>query len=169
MDLIDTILSRRSIRQFDKTKPVKTTDIQTILTAAMYAPSAMNKRPWMFVIVDDKKVQKQLMEAHPYADFMMDAGTAIVVCEDTSKTYAEYGAIDTAMASQNILLAAHTMGYGACYCGLFPNAERMNDFAKILKCPPEIRPMGLIILGTPLKQPPRPSRFEASKIVHNRF
>lgn len=169
MDLIDIILSRRSVRQYDKTKTVKNTDIQTILTAAMYAPSAMNKQPWVFIVVDDKKIQKQLMDVHPYADFICDAGTAIIVCEDTSKTYNHYGPIDTALASQNILLAAHTMGYGACYCGVYPDEQRMADFSKILKCPPQVRPIGLIIIGMPLKQPPRPNRFDASKIVHNRF
>lgn len=169
MDLIDTIVSRRSVRQFDKAKPVNPSDIQTILTAAMYAPSAMNKQPWIFVVVDDKKMQKQLVAAHPYADYLLEAGTGIIVCEDTTKTYGAYGAIDTSMAAQNILLAAHTMGYGTCYCGVYPDGERVTAFGKILKCPSHIRPMGLIIIGTPAKYPGRPNRFDASKIVHNHF
>lgn len=169
MDLIDTILSRRSIRKYNKAKPIKPQDLQAVLTAAMYAPSGMNKQSWMFAVVDDKKVQKQLMDVHPYADFLSDAGMGIIICEDTEKSYGGFGPIDSALAAENMMLAAHTMGYGTCYCGVYPNEERMEQFAKILKCPTSVRPIALIVIGTPDQQPPRPNRFDAAKIVHNRF
>ena len=169
MELLEGLLSRRSILHYDAQKPITSTDLKTILEVAMYAPSAMNKRPWEFIVITDKKILQEIAQKHPYAAFMSEAGTAVVVCENTSESFAGHGPEDIALASANLMLAAHGLGYGTCYCGVAPNEEREELFAKLLKTPAYIRPYCVIAIGTPLKQPSRPDRIEENKIHYNHW
>ena len=77
------LLTRRSVRQFEKDREIPQSDIDDILKIAMYAPSARNTQPWEFVVVKDKKMRDKIAEVHPYAKFLKDASLAIVVCGDT--------------------------------------------------------------------------------------
>ena len=74
------LLTRRSVRQFEKDREIPQSDIDDILKIAMYAPSARNTQPWEFVVVKDKKMRDKIAEVHPYAKFLKDASLAIVVC-----------------------------------------------------------------------------------------
>ena len=82
-DLIQTIFSRRSIRKYAD-RPVSEVDIQTLLEAAMAAPSASNQKPWHFIVVDEREALEQLGEAHPYAKMLFEAPLCIAVCGDAS-------------------------------------------------------------------------------------
>lgn len=73
------LLTRRSVRQFEKDREIPQSDIDDILKIAMYAPSARNTQPWEFVVVKDKKMRDKIAEVHPYAKFLKDASLAIVV------------------------------------------------------------------------------------------
>ena len=79
------LLTRRSVRQFEKDREIPQSDIDDILKIAMYAPSARNTQPWEFVVVKDKKMRDKIAEVHPYAKFLKDASLAIVVCGDTNQ------------------------------------------------------------------------------------
>ena len=100
MELMKAIKERRSIRSYDASKPITDEDLKTVLTAAMYAPSAMNKQPWDFVVIRDEQILEQIREIHPYAGFITDAGTAVAVCGNTHESYATYAPIDVALATQ---------------------------------------------------------------------
>ena len=167
MQLMDVILNRRSIRHYDATKPITEEDLKVVLIAAMYAPSAMNKRPWEFIVVRDKKILETIRSFHPYAAFVCDAGTAIVVCENTQNVYGKYGPIDVSLAAQNIMLAAHGLGYGSCYCGTYSDDEWVAEFKQLLNIPNHIVPFGVIAVGPPLKRPDMPERFETEKIHYD--
>lgn len=169
MDIFEIIETRRSIRQYDAAKPITKKDLEQVLRAAMYAPSAVDKRPWEFLVVTDADLLDKITKIHPYAAFVPDAGTAVIMCENKKKTYKEYGLIDLALAAQNLMLAAHSMGYGTCFCGVAPDTERMADFATLFDLPDHIHPMALIAIGTPKKQPKTGERFDAKKIHWGKF
>ncbi len=167
MDLFDTILTRRSIRAYEQGLKIGQEDLNKIMRAAMYAPSAMHKEPWHFIVVQDDAMIQKISMLHPYAHFIIDAGTAIFVCEDTSKSHAGMGIIDTSLASQNIMLSAHALGYGTCYCGVYPLYDGMFD--PLLSLPPHIKIHGLIALGTPTKIPTTNERFTPNKIHYEKW
>ena len=81
MEKLDYILDRRSIRRFTDEK-IDNNQIKIILTAAMYAPSAVNMQPWHFVVIHDRSMMEKVMEIHPYARMLQTASHAVVVCGD---------------------------------------------------------------------------------------
>lgn len=168
MDTIQCIQTRRSVRQYTG-EIISDTDLKTILTAGMYAPSAMNKRPWEFVVVQDQKLLEKITQIHPYADFVTDAGTAVLACLNTEEAYNNYGPVDVSLAAQNMMLAAHELGYGTCFCGVWPDQERVKEFGALCHLPDTVMVIGLIALGKPAKQGPTPERFEAGKIHFDRW
>ncbi len=165
------LLTRRSVRQFEKNREIPQSDIDDILKIAMYAPSARNTQPWEFVVVKDKKMRDKIAEVHPYAKFLKDASLAIVVCGDTNQETAPgYWVVDTSIATENLLLACHGRGLGACWCGVYPNEERMNDLKELLKLPDNIKPNALVVVGYPAKIPPQPKdRFKPEKIHYDQW
>ncbi len=168
METLKTIQSRRSIRQY-RAPSISEKDLQIVLTAGLYAPSAMNKQPWEFLVIQDPALLQKVTQVHPYADFVVEAGTAIILCQNKKQAFGEYGPIDCALAAQNMMLAAHDLGYGTCFCGVWPDLERMNAFAAAFDLPKEVEVIGLIALGTPAVQPDIPDRFNAAKIHRNRW
>ena len=74
-----------------------------------------------------------------------------MVCLDTKKEFLNYGETDVALASQNIMLSACSLGYGTCYCGISGDEHLIQEFKKMFNLPAEIKPMGIIALGTPEK------------------
>ncbi len=167
MELMKAIKERRSIRAYDASKPVTDEVLKTILTAAMYAPSAMNKRPWEFVVIRDTQVLEQIRDIHPYAGFITEAGTAVAVCGNVPDSYGNYAPIDVALATQNMMLAAHDLGYGTCYCGTYVDEPWARQIGQWLNLPEGVEMYGLIVIGTPLKDKEVPERFEAAKIHYN--
>lgn len=169
MNTITDILTRRSVRAYQTQKnAVSKEKIDEILKAAMYAPSAMNKQPWAFFVVDDPALLAKIQEVHPYAGFLTEAGQAIIVCGDKAACYEDYWKVDPLLAGQNILLAAHALGFGTCWCGVYPNQARMRTFQKLLNLPEHIEPLALIALGLAKKEGTEPpQRFDAKKIHRN--
>ena len=88
MELGEGILTRRSIRKFVKDKTIPDEDVKFILDAAMHAPSARNKQPWEFVVVNDKNMFGKIAELHPYAGFIEDASLAVFVCGNLNEQHA---------------------------------------------------------------------------------
>ena len=167
MEKLDYILDRRSIRRFSDQK-IDDKQIKSLLTAAMYAPSAVNMQPWHFVVIDDPSMMKKIMEIHPHARMLQSASHAIVVCGDEHLQHADgYWAVDCGAATQNLLLAAHTMELGACWVGIHPREERLTSFSRLLQLPSHVLPFALVALGYPEEQKPRPQRFHAEKVKHN--
>jgi nitroreductase len=167
MDCLEAIRTRRSIRAYTQEK-VPAELITKVLEAGMYAPSASNQQPWQFVVITDKKVLKKVPDIHPYATMVTGASAAILVCGDTSLEKSKgYWVQDCAAATQNILLAAHALGFGAVWTGVYPRQERVDGFRKLCKLPSHVIPLALLPIGYPAQKPGTAQRFKQERIHSN--
>lgn len=169
MEIIEGILTRRSIRKYSDKKVTKE-QIHELLKAGMYAPSARNQQPWHFIIIDDRQLLSKMMNIHPYAKMLGQAQWAILVCGDEKQELSKgYWVVDCSAATQNILLAAHGSGLGAVWLGLHPREERKNDIRKLFDLPGHIQPLSLISVGYPDEEKEQPERFKTERIHHNQW
>jgi nitroreductase len=167
MDPLDYILDRRSIRKF-KNQVIDRETIIQLITAAMYAPSAVNCQPWHFVVIDHRELLDEIMEIHPHAGMLKTASHAIVVCGDEHLQHDKgYWIVDCGAATQNLLLAAHALGLGSCWVGLHPREGRKIAFSTMLDLPTYVKPFALVALGYPEERKPRPERFRPERVKHN--
>ncbi len=165
MELLEGIKTRRSIRKYTG-QVIDDQQIKMLLDAGFSAPSARNIRPWHFVVVRDPARLQEVANAHPYAKMLPSAGCGIVVCGDLSSQELEgYIAQDCSAAIENMLLAAHGMGLGAVWLGVYPRYERVRAIEKIFSLPDNIAPMGLISVGYPAETLDTPDRY-MGKNVH---
>ena len=164
MQLMDAVLKRRSIRQFTD-RPIAQDDLNTLLRAAMMAPTARNCQEWEFVVVRNKETFKKMMHVHPYAKMLEQADCAIIVCGNTQREHAPgYWMADCSAATQNILLAATSLGIGSVWLGVYPNEERMKGLAALLGLPDYVKPLNIIALGYPAEKKEEVDRFDPAKI-----
>lgn len=170
MDAIDAIMGRRSIRRYED-RPVEPEHIEVLLRAAMAAPSAGNQQSWRFVVVTDRAQLGLLAKATPYSGMLDGAPLAIVVCGDTtSQKYPEdYWVEDTSAAMENLLLAAHATGLGACWLGYHPRADRKDRAREILGLPDGVDTLGVASIGYPAETKPLGDRYEDGFVHHDRW
>ena len=168
MDAMEAILTRRSIRKYTK-QPVFDEVLKELLEAAMCAPSAGNRQPWCFVVINDRKIMNEIPKYHPYAQMLKEAPVAILVCCDSDLQLAELGMEDCSAATQNILLAAHAKGLAAVWLGISPAGPVAAATKKLLNLPEHIVPISLISIGYPAEQKPRQDRYRADRIHYNQW
>jgi nitroreductase len=169
MDVFEAILTRRSIRKYKK-KPISDEILQNLLKAAANAPSAGNQQPWHFIIIDERKLLNVIHTFHPSAKMLTDADKAILVCGDLNlEKFKGYWMIDCAAAPETILLAAHGLGLGACWLGMYPREGRVIGMRKLLHLPTHIIPFSLIALGYPGEIKTREERLNTSRIHYNKW
>lgn len=164
MDAMEAILGRRSIRRYDG-RPVTEDQIERILRAAMCAPSANNEQPWQFIVITDRRMLDRIPTIHPYAAMLKEAPLAVLICGDTSLEKSPgYWVVDCAAATQNLLVAAHALGLGTVWLGVYPRQQRMDDIAALLDLPDHIKPLALVAVGHPAETKPANDRYDASRI-----
>ena len=167
MTLLETILTRRSIRKYLK-KDIPDEMIDNLLKAAMYAPTARNTQSWEFVVVTNRGMLDQLSEMHPYAKMLKQAPLAIVVCANMEAEPMEgYQSQNCSAATQNIMLLAHSLGLGSVWLGVYPRKERMDPIHEFLILPPHILPYTMISIGFPDEEKGVPERFDKAIIHYN--
>ena len=150
-DALTVIHNRKSVRSFTG-QGVTKEQLDKILRAGMAAPTAVNKQPWSFIAVTDRKTLNALKDGLPYAKMLDKAGAAIIVCAIPEKAYeksTEFAIIDSTCASENILLAAEALGLGAVWTAAYPAKDRMDLVRKTLNIPEEIIPLNVIPIGHP--------------------
>ena len=167
MDALDVIFTRRSIRQYTD-EPVTEEQIKILLEAGMNAPSANNRQPWHFIVVDAREHLKAIMEVHPYSKMLEQAPMAIVVCADITRSE-RYWQQDCAAATQNILLAARALGLGSVWLGVYPKEERTKGITRLFDLPEHIRPLCVIAVGHPAEEAERVERYDSSKVHRNQW
>lgn len=170
--VIKCIMTRASVRDFSD-KKVSSQTVDTLLKAGMAAPTAMNKQPWQFIVVDKPEILQKLADAMGHGDPIRKCNVAIVACGDMDLAIEGDGQPfwiqDVSAASENILLAAHAMGLGAVWCGVFPVKERVTNISSILGIPENVIPLNVIAIGYP-KQPATPKdKWTETKVHYNNY
>ena len=158
MEVFDAIRTRRSIRKY-KSEPIPDKKLRTILEAARLAPSAANRQPWRFVVIQDVDRKKALAKVANNQTFFNDAAAIIVAIGDPEVS-ARWYEKDPMIALEHIVLAATALGYGTCWIGAFDE----DALKHLLKIPAEMKVIALLPIGIPDETPaPRP-RKEFSEI-----
>lgn len=169
MDVFDAIKGRRSVRAYTS-EEVSEEEVEKLIEAARWAPSAGNIQPWEFVIVTNAEAKRKLAEAALHQTFIEEAPVVIVVCADVARSSWGYGSRganlyclqDTAAATENILLAAHALGLATCWVGAFHEDEA----GKAINTPRNVRPVAIVPVGRPARKPSAPAKRSIREIVH---
>lgn len=165
MEFCNVIMGRRSIRKYKSGVAMTEAEIKTVLEAAMMAPSAKNTRPWEFVVLKSEEAKNKALEIHPYAQHLRDASIGIIVCArpDLQEGAADgFFPQDCGAAIENILLSAFDLGYGSCWCGIYPREERVELFKTMFDI--EGVPMALVVIGKSDQEPEQKGFYEESKV-----
>lgn len=171
-EAIENIMTRVSVREFTGEK-ISGEQIDTLLHAAMAAPSAINRQPWAFIVVTEDSLIARLGEALPYSRCSNHPACAIIPCGDLSKAIeGELGAFwinDVSAATENLLLAAHAMGLGAVWTGLHPDMNRAAMVQQMLGLPEHIIPLCVVPVGVPAEKPAVKDKYVPENIHYNRW
>ena len=172
-DVLSTIATRTSIRKFDASRPVEDEKIEKMLRAAMSAPSAMDRRPWEFIVVKDPAKLAALAARLPSSRVGNGAKLAIVVCGSLDNGIPgrgkEYWIHDCSAVTMNLLLAAHAQGLGAVWTGVFPGEDRVAAVREILSIPDGYMPLNVIPVGYPAENPPAKDKWNPAKIHYDNW
>lgn len=160
MDVLEAIKTRRSIRKYRKEK-VPDDHVEKILEAGRWAPSASNTQPWNFIVLKDDKLKKDVAKSTTFGRFLAEAPLGICVVVDPRKS--THPVEDGAIATQNMLLAAHSLGLGACWIGSYGSTYE-DEVKEILKIPREKRLLSIISIGFPTESP-RSTRKKLDELV----
>lgn len=160
---MDNVLLRHSTRDFDKEKVVNEEQIKQILRAGMQAPSAINGRPWEFVVVTNKDLINRLANNMSSARFIKDLSVVIVPCSKKDLICPPFKDIDMAACMENMLIEIQSMGLGACWIGVSPIEEKMNTVRDVLDIK-NMSPFALLPIGYPKENIKPASRYEEERI-----
>jgi nitroreductase len=142
MDVFEATQQRRSIRNYQD-KPVEREKLERILEAGRLAPSAKNLEPWHFIAVTDPGKRKGL-SGGTWAKFLTQSPLVIVACGD-KKASPDWYAIDVALAVENMVLVATSLGLGTCCVGSFNE----KDVKTTLKIPENFEVLVMLAVGYP--------------------
>jgi nitroreductase len=162
---LETIFQRRSIRKYTD-QQVEPEKINLLLRAAMASPTAMNCKPWEFVVVTDPKKLAQFRKRLIFGN--RNAPTAIVVCGNPSLSVNPAARLfweqDCSLAGENILIAAEGLGLGTVWIGIHPVAEFIRIVREIIDLPRHVKPLGLIYVGYPAEEKPARTQYDEKRI-----
>lgn len=169
MDIFEAIRNRRSVRRFKKER-IEDEKIKKIIEAGIWAPSAGNMQNWEVIIVSEESLKQKLVPAAGMRSFIGEAPLILVICANLHQSglmYDQrgvelYSIQDAATAAENILLAIHALGLGACWVGSFDESK----VASVLNIPSQMRPVTLLTVGYPDEEPLPPPRREVDEIIH---
>lgn len=168
---IENIMTRSSVRTYTA-ELVDSADVITLLKAGMAAPTAMNRQPWVFVVITDAARRAAMAAELPYCKMAATAPLLIAVCGDKAKFIEdapEYWVQDCSAATENILLAAHALGLGAVWTGVYPVQDRVEMVTKALGLPEGIIPLNIICIGHPDSDNPAKDKWDPAKVHYNMF
>lgn len=168
--VLDAVKKRRTVLRFESTE-VEQDKIEAILEAGRWAPSWLNKQPWRFIVIKDTGAREQLSEAVPtaFVQGLREAPVCIAITVDTEEDpyhFVEAGAI----ASQNMTLAAHSLGLQSSWIGVFDVRDQKNSaeakVKKILEIPKNYRVITLLPIGHAKYDIPKKDRKELRHMVY---
>ncbi len=162
------LFERRSIRSYTD-EDVGEELVQSLLEAAMAAPSAVARDPWRFVIVREDSRRQAIADLLPNGKMIAQAPVGIVVCGDLEAAHDQQLSFllqDCAAAIENLLLAASMLKLGACWLGVHPREERVNGLRQLLALPERVIPVSAISVGWPAEHKEARTRY-SEDLVHS--
>ncbi len=170
MDALEAICTRRSVRKYEN-REINDEIVEKLLAAAMSAPSARNQQPWEFVVIQDRDMLDAIPTFSPFAWMVAQAPLGILICGDTRNLPSPgFWAQDCAAATQNLLIAAHALGLGAVWTGVYPmdlRDGRVRGFVNHCQLPDGVVPLALVVIGYPTEMPAKQDRFTSRKVHEN--
>lgn len=182
-EILKSLYERKSIRSYEN-RPIPEKMKDEILEAAMQAPSAGCQQLYTILDITDQKLKEALAETCDHQPFIAKAPMVLVFCADCKKWYDAYleadsmprkpgvgdlmlAVTDTAIAAQNAVTAAESMGIGSCYIGdIMENCEEQK---RLLQLPEYVFPTVMVVFGWPTQQQKdrkKPERCEKKYMVH---
>jgi nitroreductase len=157
--------TRRSVREF-KREPVMDEDLRVMLECALLAPSGSNLQPWEFFVVRDRERLTKLSEVHVFGRFIKDSPCCVVVTGDEKES--THVVEDCSAATENILLAAHALGYGACWVAGWnrPYESEVLDIVRAKEVSPTLRLVSMVAVGFPEERPSSKRKRAYEEAVH---
>jgi nitroreductase len=164
-EIVDIILSRRSIRQFTA-EAVEEASLTLLLKAAMSAPTACNSQPWEFIVVTQKEVLDQIRAKLLFARY--NAPAAIVVCGNVgianNSAARDHWVQDCSAATENILIAAAGMGLGTVWIGVYPYPSKSKPLAEVLGIPEQVVPLSMVMVGHPAERKEPRTQYDERRV-----
>jgi nitroreductase len=163
MNVLDAMKGRRSIRKYSP-KAVEDDKLSCVLEAARLAPSANNAQDWRFIVVKDKKIMAELMDAAGDQKFLGEAPVAIVACGLRHKIMTcgqPTDTVDLSIAMSFLVLEAYEQGLGTCWLGFFYE----DKVKRILGIPENVSVVAVTPLGYPAENPVSRPRKNIGEIV----
>jgi nitroreductase len=160
MDAIEALKGRRSIRSYED-KPVPREVLEEIIDTARLAPTANNTQPWEFIVVTEREMRVKIADLTDYGKFIAGSGACMVVFSKDVKRYLE----DGSAATENILIAAHALGLGACWVAGYKKvyAEPLRE---LLGVPADYKLVALVALGYPAEKVAPHNKRSLSDVLH---
>ncbi len=172
--VIDCIMTRASVRSYSD-RQVDDSTVNKILRAGMAAPTAANQQPWNFVVVTEQNLKDSITAAFEYTKMVEHCSFAVVVCGDMDRLFkgdigeGGFWVEDCSAASENMLLAAHALGVGGVWCGIYPLKDREETLRRILKLPSNLTPLNVMAFGYPAQPVAPKDKWDEAKIHYNSY
>ncbi|HUU09537.1 MAG TPA: nitroreductase family protein [Phycisphaerae bacterium] len=160
MDAIEALRTRRSCRRYAD-RDVPRDLVEKIVDAGRLAATARNEQPWEFVVVTDAAARSEIAAMAEYGAFIADSPVCIAVLAKDTKYYLE----DGSAATQNILLAAHALGLGACWVAGDKKAYAPKIVER-LGAPATMKLVALVAVGWPEGPLPKPGKRSLADVIH---
>lgn len=181
--IIESLMNRKSVRVFED-REISQEDKEQILLAAMAAPTAGNQQMYTILDITDRKLKETLSETCDHQPFIAKAKMVLIFCTDYQKWYDAFtltdcrprkpgvgefllATEDAAIAAQNAVTAAESLGIGSCYIGDI--MENYETHKELLNLPEYVFPSLMVVFGYPTKQQKnreKPKRASLDFIVH---
>ncbi len=157
--IIDTLMNRKSIRKYTKQIPTEE-EIETLARAAQQAPFAGQmcslllrrgpartafKAPLLFTICFDMHKLEKIMEKRDWETGSCDLSLLL------------FGLQDAVLMSENLVIAAESLGMGSCYVGNAP--YRAKKIIENYNLPKRVFPIVQLAVGFPDENPPTRPRY----------
>jgi nitroreductase len=169
MDALECLAKRISIRKYEPCK-MKEEEIKTILTAGFEAPSAMNRRPYEFVVNTDNAFWHELTPFKPTCEIMATTALTVLIVGDSNKNPTnEFLTEDCSCCAENMLLAGKALGYDSLWAGIKWQSDFYNELIKHFHLPDGYIPVAVLSFGKAGEKKVQVERYDAKKVHYGKF